>query len=143
MKKFFFAVPLLSIAILFAFCHKTTLQEEATPQKNDLKVSGRGLCDVRIGADNIAAVFEICGNVPPAQTTQNCIACGTVAATNGTTFQGGILLNDVVTPAGFSISNISSVDAWVTVRSDNIFGPIFIPAGGCASFYVSDNCIVY
>lgn len=142
MKKFFFALPLLSIAILFAFCHKTTLQEEATPQKNDLMASGRGVCDVKISADNIAATFEICGNIPPAQTTVTCTACGTVAGNTGTTFQGGILLDDLTTPASFSIRNTSGVDAWVRVGSANIVGPVFIPAGGCATFHVDDNCVV-
>ncbi len=143
MKKVLFAVPTLALALLFTFCNKTNVQEDALSVNPTAEVTerggGLGTCDVQVFADNVHNII-LCGTQTNAQT---CIPCGaTTPSAKGVEVvvgNGGTIT--LPAPLTFSVTTNAPFGIWVRfVTANDDTGFVFIPATGCQTFTLNDSC---
>ena len=141
MKKVLFAVPVLALALLFTFCNKTNVHEEISSAAPNTAVSerGPGTCDVQIFADNVHNII-LCGTQTNNQT---CTPCGSLTpSAKGVEVvvgNGGTITLPV--PLTFSVTTNAPFGIWVRfVTNSDDTGFVFIPATGCQTFTLNDNC---
>lgn len=135
MKKVLIALPVLLMALFFAFCTKSNVKEELSAT-TETAVSDRGNCTIEVFTDN-AQSLQFCG------TNSNLIACQTCPGGNG---RGQVAINghgfvNVVSPITFSVNNPNLTGTWVQLTTGgSTTAWTFIPGGGCQAFTLDNNC---
>ncbi|MBC7776382.1 MAG: hypothetical protein H7246_13185 [Phycisphaerae bacterium] len=136
MKKIFFAIPALTMAVFFAFCSKPESTSDLNTVHSTTKNTDRGACTVYIYPLTYAAL-TYCG------TETNATACSTcVGDSKGVEVITGDASFVLSNPTSFSISSAFATSV-ILATDNNQIGPIAIGANGCEVFTVDDNCEVH
>ena len=135
MRKALFALPVLLMALVFAFCTKSSVKEElsATPET---AVSGRANCTVEVFADNLQTL-EICGTNSNQDKCTNCAGNSTA----GVEYVIGHGFVTITSPGDFYITNLGANGVWVRLSTGvSSTGWTFIAASGCQTYSLDGTC---
>jgi len=138
MKKLLFALPVLAIAFLFAYCDRPSIQEELSSINSGSIATDRMPCAVQIDKASPTLV-TLCGTGP---TAASCNLCGTkgqgpdMIAAGVSTWNG--ILNG---PMQFSASSATGNTIVVTTAAN---AKVFVlpPGGVCVLITIDANCVV-
>lgn len=140
MKKVLFALPLLAMAILFAYCHKSenapTGALNNTPNMPAVDRSCGDKCTISYLLTS-TNTLEVCGVV--GNTTQ-CALCTSVFGAGYTTIDATGTSFDVIACRTFSITNNNPTATSVSFDGGATY--TVIPANGCVLFAVKADCSV-
>jgi len=140
MKKVLFSMPLLALAMLFTFCNKTNVQEEASFANPNTQAPDRaGVCYLQIWGHNYDV--RLCGT---GMNTNACSLCGTAASQGTFVYSPTLVSTNVMAPTTFSVTSTAPVGEFITLTTaSNQIGPVFLPAGGCLTFKIDDTCTLF
>lgn len=140
MKKLLFSLPLLALATLFTYCHKTELPTPVSGNTLDNPATDRtdckGTCTLNFTADNLNTL-NVCG---VATNSNPCSTCNSAIGAGSQNIVGvGNFVVNACRP--FSIRNTNPSSTWISFDGGNTFTEI--PGnGGCVTFTTDANCNV-
>lgn len=138
MKKIIFALPVLALSLLFTFCNKTDVQETTASPDSGTGVISRAPCTFRVYSDNVHDI-TFCGTLT---NKTNCVGCGVVSA-NGVETAVGNGMTVTVNSNIFYVTTSSPGGSWINlveVNGVDQTGFVYIPAGGCLTVTMDNNC---
>ena len=141
MKKLLFALPVLALSLVFTYCNKSGVQEDAAVVKTDVGAADRGpvTCNISVTADNVQSLV-FCGIDPTS--SQACKLCtSTTPNARGVQTINGAGVVTVTANVTFAVINNNNVGIWFNLSTGSSqTGYTYIPAQSCLQFTVDDSC---
>lgn len=137
MKKIFFALPVLALSLLFTFCNKTDVQETTASPDSGTGVISRAPCTFEVYSDNIHGI-TFCGTLTNKNT---CAGCNSLSE-SGVEAAVGNGMTVTVNSNVFYVRTASPGGSWINLVVPGVdqTGFVYIPAGGCLTVTMDDNC---
>ncbi|GEM_PF-1334061 len=142
MKKLIFVNCVLVLAVIFTYCSKPDLTQEQSSLSPEIKAENRGTCTLT-NLGSTTHKVRICGTNLNSNPCISCVPFTLPSPLTGV-FQSpvnGDFSIMLTTPIIISISATTGAQTlFLDGGNGNPIGPINLPAGGCLSFSIDDNC---